>query len=61
MKTSVRKFLTDERGQDLVEYSLLLVLLGSIALIFLTEMGINVANILSKIGNKLEGANNSIP
>jgi len=61
METSVRKFLTDERGQDLVEYSLLLVLLGSIALIFLTEMGINVANILSKIGNKLEGANNSIP
>jgi Flp pilus assembly pilin Flp len=54
MNAKLRSFLTDERGQDMVEYSLMLVLIGTVVLIYLTGMGLNVTRILSKIGTRLE-------
>jgi Flp pilus assembly pilin Flp len=54
MMTGLKNFLTDEHGQDVVEYSLLLVLIGAVVLIFLTGMGLNVVSILQQIGAKLE-------
>ncbi|MFN0084707.1 MAG: Flp family type IVb pilin [Blastocatellia bacterium] len=60
MSQKIKQFLTDESGQDMVEYSLVIVLLGTIALIYLTGMGLNVANILQKIGAKLELVSNQV-
>jgi len=61
MTNSVRQFLTDERGQDLVEYSLLLVLLGGLALVYLSAIGASVASVFSKLGNRLADAGSSLP
>jgi Flp pilus assembly pilin Flp len=53
-------FLQDEAGQDIVEYSLLLVLIGASAVFILTAMGANISAIFSKINTRLESANQSI-
>lgn len=57
---SSKNFLTDEEGQDIVEYSLLLVLIGAAALFVLTTMGQSISAIFSKINTKLTSANNSL-
>ena len=54
MINKLKHFLTEERGQDMVEYSLLLVLIGTIVLIYLTGMGMNLAHLLQQIGDKLD-------
>ena len=54
MRTWVTQFLVEEEGQDIVEYSLLLVLMGTVILIFLSGIGVSVTSIFSKIGSKLE-------
>jgi Flp pilus assembly pilin Flp len=54
MNAKLKTFLTNESGQDMVEYSLMLVLIGTVVLIYLTGMGLNLGNIMSKIGAKLE-------
>ena len=56
----LKKFLSDESGQDIVEYSLLLVLIGAAALFVLTTMGESITQIFSKIKTKLESANHAI-
>ena len=56
----LKKFLQDEQGQDIVEYSLLLVLIGAAAVFILTAMGQNIGQIFAKINNKLSAANQSI-
>jgi Flp pilus assembly pilin Flp len=56
----LKKFLQDEQGQDIVEYSLLLVLIGAAAVFVLTAMGTNISAIFSKINNKLSTANQQI-
>lgn len=60
MRTWLKTFLTDEQGQDIVEYSLVLVLIGTVALIFLSGMGLSITGILSKVGFKLEAVSNSM-
>jgi Flp pilus assembly pilin Flp len=60
MIQALKNFLTDERGQDLVEYSLMLVLIGTVVLIYLTGLGLNLATLLQKIGAKLELFANSM-
>jgi len=45
--------LGDEEGQDFVEYSLLLVLLGAVAFLTLTVMGTSISSIFTKINNPL--------
>ncbi|MFN0107561.1 MAG: Flp family type IVb pilin [Blastocatellia bacterium] len=54
MITKLKNFLKDESGQDVVEYSLLIVLIGTVALIYLTGLGLNITTLLQNIGAKLE-------
>ena len=54
MISKLKQFLTEERGQDMVEYSLLLVLIGTIVLIYLTGVGVNLTSLLQHISTKLE-------
>jgi Flp pilus assembly pilin Flp len=54
MTNNLKQFLTEESGQDMVEYSLLLVLIGTVVLIYLTGMGLNLVNLLQQIGDKLD-------
>lgn len=56
----IREFLIDEEGQDIVEYSLLLVLIGAAALFVLTSMGQSITAIFSKINDRLSSANNAV-
>lgn len=56
----VRNFITDEQGQDIVEYSLLLVLIGAAALFVLTAMGTSITAIFSKINTRLSNANDAV-
>jgi pilus assembly protein Flp/PilA len=56
----IRQFLKDERGQDIVEYSLLLVLIGAAAVFILTTMGASISNIFNKINSKLQTADEKI-
>ncbi|MDX2032871.1 MAG: Flp family type IVb pilin [Blastocatellia bacterium] len=56
----IKEFLKDEQGQDIVEYSLLLVLIGAAALFVLTAMGTSITQIFSKINTRLSGANAAI-
>lgn len=60
MNLSLNKFITDENGQDIVEYSLLLVLIGAAAIFVLTTMGTSIGSIFSKINTRLSSANDSI-
>jgi len=56
----IRKFIMEEQGQDIVEYSLLLVLIGATALFVLTAMGGSISQIFAKINNRLSTANATI-
>lgn len=60
IKDFVNSFVQDEQGQDIVEYSLLLVLIGAAAVFVLTTMGTSISQIFSKINTKLSSANDSI-
>ena len=60
IKNFVKNFVKDEQGQDIVEYSLLLVLIGAAAVFVLTTMGQSISSIFSKINTKLTSADNSI-
>jgi pilus assembly protein Flp/PilA len=56
----IKNFIKDEQGQDIVEYSLLLVLIGAAAIFVLTTMGTSISSIFSKINTRLSSANASI-
>jgi pilus assembly protein Flp/PilA len=56
----IKEFLKEEQGQDIVEYSLLLVLIGAAAIFVLTSMGTSITQIFSKINTRLTTANNAI-
>ena len=60
IRNFMSEFVKDEQGQDIVEYSLLLVLIGAAAVFVLTTMGTSISQIFSKINTKLSSANNSI-
>lgn len=60
IKNFMNNFVRDEQGQDIVEYSLLLVLIGAAAVFVLTTMGQSITSIFSKINTKLTTANDSI-
>lgn len=44
----ISQFLKDEQGQDIVEYSLLLVLIGAAAIFVLTAMSTSISSISRK-------------
>ena len=56
----IKNFIRDEQGQDIVEYSLLLVLIGAASLFILTAMGTSIGQIFQKINERLASANASI-
>ena len=56
----IKDFLKNEQGQDIVEYSLLLVLIGAAAVFILTAMGESISQIFSKINTRLSTANDAI-
>lgn len=56
----IREFIKDEAGQDLVEYSLLMTLIGAASLIVLTAMGQSISQIFTKINEKLTPAVNAV-
>ena len=56
----IKQFIKDESGQDIVEYSLLLVLIGAAAILILTGMGTSIKNIFQKISDTLTQADSSI-
>lgn len=60
MLLRLKRFLTEESGQDLVEYSLMLVLISAVVIIYLTGLGLNLATLLEKIGAKLDAVSNSM-
>jgi pilus assembly protein Flp/PilA len=60
IKNFAKDFVKDEQGQDIVEYSLLLVLIGAAAIFVLTTMGQSISSIFNKINDRLTTANNSI-
>lgn len=60
LKQFAISFWQDEVAQDVVEYSLLLVLIGAAAVFVLTTMGTSISGIFSKIGDKLSSANQAI-
>lgn len=51
---SIRNFINDEGGQDIVEYSLLLVLLAVAAMTVLTGLGQSVNSLFTSISEKLD-------
>lgn len=57
----MKQFLKDESGQDIVEYSLLLVLIGAVAVLILTGMGTSINSIFTKIQTSLNQADAGIP
>jgi Flp pilus assembly pilin Flp len=64
MRTSIKNiisnFIKDDHGQDMVEYSLVLVLIGTVALIFISGLGLSVSGIVSTVGQKLEAVSSAI-
>jgi Flp pilus assembly pilin Flp len=54
MWSKARAFLSDERGQDLVEYSLLCVIIGAVVVAYLTGVGTSLQGILYKISSSLD-------
>ena len=61
MINKLKHFHTEERGQDVVEYSLLLVLVGTVVLIYITGMGTNLITLLQQIGDRLDSVRRSTP
>ena len=53
MMDKMKRFLAEEQGQDMAEYSLLLLLIGTVVLIYLTGMGTNLVALLQQIGEKV--------
>ena len=56
----IKQFMNDESGQDIVEYSLLLVLIGAAAILILTGMGASITSIFTKIKATLDTAETKV-
>jgi pilus assembly protein Flp/PilA len=56
----IKQFIKDESGQDIVEYSLLLVLIGAAAILILTTMGQSITKIFTTIKATLDKAEGEI-
>lgn len=56
----IRNFINDEQGQDLVEYSLLLVLIAAAAMFALTAIGQSVTQLFSKLNGTITDASSRV-
>jgi pilus assembly protein Flp/PilA len=53
MKLLIRRLWTDESGQDMVEYALLLVLITIVVIVALRIMGTVIANFFNDVSDNL--------
>jgi pilus assembly protein Flp/PilA len=58
---SMKRFVRDEEGQDLIEYALLVALISLVCVVALTDAGTQVNNIFTAIKNKLTSAAAAAP
>lgn len=56
MRNLLQAFYRDQEGQDLVEYSLLLALVGLAAVVILTGLGQSINSLFSTIRSKIDAA-----
>ena len=56
MLQTIRKFIREEEGQDLVEYALLLVFLALAAIAVLPTLGSSVNRVFSQSNSSLNGS-----
>jgi len=56
----IKRFFNDDHGQDIIEYSLLLVLVGFAAILFSTMLGANISKLIDRINTTLRSAGNQI-
>ena len=46
MKALIDKFIRDEQGQSVVEYALLMTMIGAVAVLTLTMMGLSISRVI---------------
>ena len=56
MKNLVNRFVREEEGQDLIEYSLLAALIAVACLVGMKALAVDINAIFTKIGTVLAGA-----
>jgi pilus assembly protein Flp/PilA len=56
VRTSLRAFVRNDEGQDLLEYALLVALIAIVCIIAITTTGTNVDAIFTRIGQELGDA-----
>ncbi len=52
---ALRDRLTEEEGQAMVEYALILALIAVVSIVVLQAMGLNVSRIFGNVNNQLSG------
>jgi pilus assembly protein Flp/PilA len=57
MKTLLNRFVREEEGAALVEYVLLVALIGVVALIAMRAIGGNASNKLTSVSNNIQNSN----
>ena len=60
LKVVLKNFLADESGQDVVEYSLLLTLIGLTSVFALTVVGLNIVTVFDRTLAKLRVADAAV-
>ena len=60
LKVVLKNFLAEESGQDVVEYSLLLTLIGLTSVFALTVVGINIVTVFDRTLAKLRVADAAV-
>ena len=56
MRTTFTRFLSEEQGQDLVEYALVVALIAFAAIVGMNTLASNINDAFSKVGSKLVSA-----
>jgi Flp pilus assembly pilin Flp len=56
LRTYVRSFISNDKGQDLLEYALLVALIAIVCVFAITSTGTSVNDIFTKISEDLDGA-----
>ena len=60
LKVVLKNFLADESGQDVIEYSLLLTLIGLTSVFALTVVGLNIVTVFDRTLAKLRVADAAV-
>jgi pilus assembly protein Flp/PilA len=56
MKNLIARFINEEEGQDLIEYSLLAALIAVAAIVIITATGTGINAVFGKVNNSLNAA-----